>query len=65
MTLLERQRFASCLLFTITAALWASSGTAEETATPAASEIQRLVRERLDAYARRDAVGWARYVDEE
>jgi Domain of unknown function (DUF3471)/Domain of unknown function (DUF4440) len=38
---------------------------AEDKPAPAASEIQRLVRERLDAYARRDAVSWARYVHED
>lgn len=32
---------------------------------PAAEEIQGLVRGRLDAYAQRDADGWARYVDDE
>ena len=33
--------------------------------TSAALDIQRLIRERLDAYAKGDAAGWARYVDEE
>ena len=42
----------------------ASSGLAagESLSVPA---LQRLIRERLDAYARRDAAGWAGYVDEE
>lgn len=33
--------------------------------SPTAATIQRLLRERLDAYARRDGAAWAKYVDEE
>ncbi len=64
MFLLKRRHLALCLLATVASALWASSGQAEKEPAPVATEIQRLLRERLDAYARRDAVGWARYVDE-
>jgi len=62
---LRKQHLALCFLAALASALWASPGLAEKEPAPVAPEIQGLIRERLDAAARRDAVGWARYVDEQ
>lgn len=61
---IRRPLLVLCLLSAVGSGSRASSAPAEGEPTRVASELQRLIRERLGAYENRDVAKWARYVDE-
>lgn len=61
---LRRPCFMLFVLLVVSWGFWAPPARAKGDPVPAAVEIERLVKERLDAAANRDGARWARYVDE-
>ena len=55
-------RFLFFILITLLAASSVAAQTSRTARTDVEPEIRKVIRERLDAYGRADAIGWSRFV---